>query len=308
MPEGRKLRAFVYLDGFTYDRLAAGDHDAGTRKRWLNRQPPLHLGLEFRPQPFEQLVKVYREMGHGREARAIAKFKESRLRRANFIKLWHGTADRPRFARWLFGPNLFASALDILAWPFALAVRTFLHTPASILHALEWFIVGFGAAYGYGYVRLSLFLLALWLAGGALYTTAADQGGFSPSNPAIYLNKELQAKCAKNWAQCPGAPPELPGFSPFTYSLDVMLPVPGLGQKRDWQPIGGPDHPVKIALPTLFWLPENDPNYNKYPDIDMAFRPIGERTLDSIVRAQTLLSWAVLGLLVSMISGLIKKD
>ena len=33
----------------------------------------------FRPQPFEQLVKVYREMGHGREARAIAKFKESRL-------------------------------------------------------------------------------------------------------------------------------------------------------------------------------------------------------------------------------------
>ena len=102
--------------------------------------------------------------------------------------------------------------------------------------------------------------------------------------------------------------PELPGFSPFIYSLDVMLPVPGLGQKRDWQPIGGPDHPVKIALPTLFWLPENDPNYNKYPDIDMAFRPIGERTLDSIVRAQTLLSWAVLGLLVSMISGLIKKD
>ncbi len=109
---GKATHTYIHLDGFTYDRLAGGDHSAGTRKRWLDRQPPRHLGLEFRPQPFTQLVRVYREMGHEGRAHDIAKFKERRRRRARFIKLWHGWRAMPRFWQGLSGRNVFSSALD----------------------------------------------------------------------------------------------------------------------------------------------------------------------------------------------------
>ena len=286
------MSAYIYLDGFTYDRMrGSGDNNTATRKRWLDRQPSRHLGLHFRPQPFEQLIKVYREMGHERHAREIAKFKEQRRRRASFIKLWHGWGSRPRY----FAP------LSWIAWPFAIARRAVSRSIISVLYALEWLIVGFGTAYGYGYFRLSAFLIALWLAGGFIYASASNQGAFAPSNPTIYLNAELREKCAKNWTDCKSAPPELPGFSPLTYSLDVMLPVLDLGQKRDWQPIGRTDPPAKIVLPLLAGLPGRDSSDT--PEI-----VLGEGVLDNIVRAQTLLSWAALGLLALMLSGLIKKD
>ncbi len=293
-----KIPAFIYLDGFTYGHLVRGHHDTSKRKRWLDQQLPKHLGLEFRAQPFEQLIKVYREMGHEGHARAIAKFKERRRRRANFVKLWHGWMDRPDCP----------APMNWLAWPFAAMGRAISRSLVSALYALEWFIVGFGTAYGYGYMRLIALLLALWIAGGMFYGTVADQGGFAPSNPVIYLNKEVQAKCAKSWTDCKSAPPELPSFSPFTYSLDTMLPVLDLGQKHDWQPIDRPDRPVKLALPTLFWLPNSNPRHSEFPDVAIEMQPLGEGTLDSIVRAQTLLSWFTLGLLAMMLSGLIKKD
>jgi hypothetical protein len=305
---GERLPAFIYLDGFTYDRLGGrGDYDVGVRMKWLDRRPPRDLGLEFRPQPFEQLIKVYREMGHERHAREIAKFKELRRYQSRFVKLWHGWRSPPGLARQIFG-GVFGAALDWLASPFAILVRTLSRSLRSILLGLEWFIIGAGTGYGYGYSRLVLFLLALWIAGGLFYATAADQGAFAPSNPVIYLNKELEAKCGKNWTDCKGAPPELPSFSPFTYSLDNMLPVLDLGQKRDWQPIDRPDRPMKIALPQLTWYKISDPRYSEIPEVSLEVQPLGEGTLDRIVRLQTLLSWAALGLLIAILSGLIKKD
>ncbi|MBI4725182.1 MAG: hypothetical protein HY765_09445, partial [Rhodomicrobium sp.] len=255
--DGETLPAIIFLDGFTYDRLVGtGDYDTSTRKRWLDRQPPQHLGLNFRPQPFEQLIKVYREMGHERHAREIAKFKDRRRYQSHFIKLWHGWRRRP----------CYTPPLNWLAWPFTLVARAFSRSLISVFYALEWLIVGFGAAYGYGYFRLAVFLFTLWMAGGLFYGVAADQGGFAPSNPVIFLSKELQAKCGKNWTACKDAPPELPVFSPFAYSLDVMLPVLDLGQKRDWQPIDRPDRPLQIGVPTLSWKPINDPDHTEIPD------------------------------------------
>ncbi len=305
---GKKLPAFIYLDGLTYDRFVYGDYDAATRKRWLDRQPSGHLGVSFRPQPFEQLVKVYREMGQDREARSIAKFKESRRYRSLFVKLWRGWRDRPRLSKRFGGKARYASPLDFIAWPLTLAWRTVSRAAASIPLGLAWAFAGFGTAYWYGWGRLVAFLLLMWIGGGALYYVVAAQGGFAPSNPAIYLNEKLAAKCGKNWTTCKGAPPELPGFSPYLYSLDIMLPVLDLGQKRDWQPMDRPDAPVQLDLPALTWLPKDDPHYSAIPDFDIARQPIGEGGMDAIVRTQTLLSWGALGLLIAMLSGLIKKD
>ncbi len=44
------------------------------------------------------------------------------------------------------------------------------------------------------------------------------------------------------------------------------------------------------------------------PRFSFGAEPLGEGTLDTIVRTQTLLSWLALGLLFSILSGIIKKD
>ena len=46
------------------------------------------LSRDFKPQPWEQLVKVLREMGHDEDAKLVAIEKQDRLRRAGKIK-WH---------------------------------------------------------------------------------------------------------------------------------------------------------------------------------------------------------------------------
>ena len=279
-----------------------GDYDAKTRKKWLDRQPSQHLGVSFRPQPFEQLIKVYREMGHEGRAREIAKFKERRRYRSLFLKLWHGWRERPKF----FKSRLLAP-LTYIAWPYAIVARVLYRSVATVVLAAIWAFVGFGTAYWHGWGRLILVLLALWAAGGLFYREVAVQSNFAPSNPIIYLNKDLEAKCGKNWTQCTGAPPELPSFSPFAYSLDIMLPVLDLGQKHDWQPIDRPGKPVIMVFPSITWEPGYDLP-SDVPHIRIDERPLTEGTVDKIVRVQTMLSWGVLGLLLAMLSGLIKRD
>jgi hypothetical protein len=306
---GKRLPAFIDLDGFTYDRIIErGAFDAATRKRWLQRQPHAHLGVEFKPQPFEQLIKVYREMGHGGEARSIAKFKERTRYRSMFVKLWHGWRDRPGISKRFGDRARYASPLDFIVWPLKLTWRAVSRTAASIPLALAWAFVGLGTAYWYGWGRILAFLLIMWGAGVVFYDDVASQGGFAPSNPAIYLNEKLQAKCGKHWTDCTGGPVELPAFNPFIYSLDVMLPVLDLGQKRDWQPIDRSDRPVQFEMPEVTWLSNNDLRHSEVPDFAIKRQAIGEGGVDAIVRAQTLLSWGALGLLLAMLSGLIKKD
>ncbi len=88
----------LVLDGFTYGRIAGiAPTNAATRIAWLDLQVPWHLGEEFRPQPWEQLITVLRAMGHPGEARAVAVEKQRRLRKAGRL---------PRGARpfhWLYG-------------------------------------------------------------------------------------------------------------------------------------------------------------------------------------------------------------
>lgn len=70
----------LFLDGFRYDRL----YEARNRKKWLGLQPR----DEFRPQPYEQLATVLRQMGHEREAREVMIWKNQE--RAKFTQFPHG--------------------------------------------------------------------------------------------------------------------------------------------------------------------------------------------------------------------------
>ena len=59
----------IRLDGFTYERLFEGTStDASLRMEWLSRQSDSHLRHNLRTQPFEQLARVLRDMGHDAEA------------------------------------------------------------------------------------------------------------------------------------------------------------------------------------------------------------------------------------------------
>ena len=80
-PEPGKL----VLDGFVYDAIA-GDAptSAEARLRWLRLQPT----KPFKPQPYEQLIRVLRRMGHERDAREVAIAKQDALRKSGELGWW----------------------------------------------------------------------------------------------------------------------------------------------------------------------------------------------------------------------------
>jgi hypothetical protein len=88
--------------------------------------------------------------------------------------------------------------------------------------ALRWAARGahalFGALVGYGWrpQRLVLWALLVWLAGAAFFGQAQQEGALVPA----------------------GAPALMP-FSPLAYTLDLMLPLVDLHEKRHWMPAAG---------------------------------------------------------------------
>ncbi|HMQ94924.1 MAG TPA: hypothetical protein PKA33_14570 [Amaricoccus sp.] len=69
--------------------------DAMARLDWLLRQDPARWGSEFWPQPYEQLAKVLREMGHGADARTVLVEKEC-LQRAARRETWQARLEGAR--------------------------------------------------------------------------------------------------------------------------------------------------------------------------------------------------------------------
>lgn len=77
------------IDGLIYERLASNSPTtAEARLAWIDRQSDAHKGNSFRPQPWEHLIKVLREMGHPKEARQIAIAKQEALRKAGKVSAW----------------------------------------------------------------------------------------------------------------------------------------------------------------------------------------------------------------------------
>jgi hypothetical protein len=117
--EGSWPGANLVLDGFRYDRFDGSPTDANARINWLKMQIPEHLGPEFKPQPWEQLAKVLREMGHGEEAKIVAIAKQDQL--TGLTKSWLGRWGR-RFLSLISGyghePGRLAicAAIICLAW------------------------------------------------------------------------------------------------------------------------------------------------------------------------------------------------
>lgn len=317
------------LDGFVYGRLSGkAPTDAKTRLKWLNKQSDSHVGViedgkDFKPQPWRQLQKVLRDMGHLEYARQVAIAFEDQLRTAKLI----------------------GQTPEDWCKPIAGIYRFF-------SRSFHWL---FGWLIGYGYRPLGLFIkmVVVWLLCGAVYWCAAvygDDGNgiFAPSNPLIFQNpkyaacvpdsfaaKEEKIKLvyttlqklikpnsplmlqnteyvacmsdteaakpelstlacavpppiegAGNWYLCEDLRPEYTGFSPFAYSLDLILPLVDLQQEHDWAPM--------ISTPTTtsaFWTwSSNDEYFIRF-----------------LIWFEILFGWVSSLLLVAVVSGLTKR-
>lgn len=254
----------IVLDGLVYKSfVGSAAIDAKTRLAWLEKQPPSHSGAlkygDFRPQPWRQLRRVLIESGHFEDACQIGIAYESRIRRAGLV------GQVPPFRNGISG-RLNKSAAVSAHWIFGILI-----------------------GYGYRPARLIAWIVGVWLTCGALYWYAALNGVMAPSNPLVFQNEDYR-QCAKDedggWYLCTMLPEEYTGFSPLSYSLDVLLPFVNLQQEDDWAP----------KVPT----PKSGP-------VD-EFSSIGLKHFTRLVMwCEIIFGWIAGVLLVAVVSGLAKR-
>lgn len=188
----------IYLDGFTYDRFAGNSPvDAETRIKWLLRQPAAHLGREFKPQPFEQVVEALNRAGYVEEAHKVRKAKETIAFQVRAMRA-------PRLLR-----------------PLWWALKLF------------W---GGVCVYGFRPQRLIVALIIMWISFAWVYKIAAQRGGFGPADPQLWASSNLADTCKDNWVSCQTIAENIV-FEPLAYSADVLLPIIDLKQRSVWQPL-----------------------------------------------------------------------
>jgi hypothetical protein len=199
------------LDGLTYGSFSGGTQtDAATRIAWLEKQPHDHLYKDFRPQPWEQLIKVLRTMGHTQDADEVAIAKQNQLYRAGkitgFNKIWHK-------------------------------------------------LYGLFAGYGYRPTRTIMAMVFVWFFAGLYFQFAGEFGLVGPTSAVIQSNADMDKICnvadkfrETQWTNCKALPQTYTTFSPYLYSLDLILPLVDLQQDKDWSPIV-----MKPDAKTIIW-------------------------------------------------------
>jgi hypothetical protein len=225
--------ASLILDGFHYDRIV-GSASATHRIEWLNRQFPAHLAADFKPQPWEQLILVLRNMGHPAEAAQVAMAKQEALRDAKQIGL---RQPNPTFTG-------FRLVLD-KGW------SRFSNWLARALHSFYGWIAG----YGHRPTRIVWRMLTVCAICSLAYYGGRHYGLMGPTAPMIQMHQSL-TNCgtggdqgAAHWTspQCP-MPPEYSTLQPFIYSLDVIIPFVDLHQESEWGPVV-----TNASGETLWW-------------------------------------------------------
>jgi len=219
-PKGGSL----LLDGLQY-RWLVGDagESAESGLDWLARMK----GDEFHPQPYEQLIAVYRRMGHTNWARKVG-FELEKQRHRKFKKSKEHKEDKVSDRGW---------------WNF-------------------WYGI-LRRTIGYGYKPFRAFRLALygWLAGALLFGYANLWPVQPPKDLFWILVGENRSECSgclfvpsegdvlvsEDWQLRKRIPENYPQFVPAVYALEALFPVFDFGQLDKW-------HPRKVWLSGARWL------------------------------------------------------
>ncbi len=203
------VKHVIHLDGFTYERFGGiAPIDAEARKRWLKCQPTAHMSHDFKPQPFEQVIKVLKNMGHPEEARRLA------IERQGFLV-------RRRLSNSKSRKHGHVSAVPRYLWESTLGL-----------------LIG----HGYKPLRILVIMAAVGVLFGFYYKLAAERGIFAPRDAQVFTQAAFD-KCRGRpggWTTCSEVEPvfaEYSQFNPWVYSFNVLLPVVDLYQEKNWAPM-----------------------------------------------------------------------
>ncbi|QIR76803.1 hypothetical protein FA592_11450 [Sulfurospirillum diekertiae] len=187
----------VYLDGFNYGHIY-GDTSASFRLKNM-----LGKVSEFSPQPYKQLTKVLRNMGHDRDADEV------------MIALHDKKLEFSKES-WLY--KVFRK---IYKWTSEYGYR-----PMRILKIMSgiWFL--FGCIYWYG-ANVTVFAPS-----NPLIFQKQDYNCTIDKNGTKWFASPQDYNATNNWYKA--SPPEYTTFQPFWYSLDIILPVVDLKMEKDW--------------------------------------------------------------------------
>jgi hypothetical protein len=209
----------LFLDGFNYDRISGGFTDSAQRLDWLSRGTVWKE--EFYPQPYTQLAKVLREMGHDRGARDVL------VEQGRLIAL-HGRAR----ALGRVTPGQFAHVRWAWVWS--------LYRGPWLLDVLSRLVIG----YGHKPFRSLWALGFLWLAAIILAEMAWRSGAMVP-NSDVMLNSARWAAVAQGshpaaaWIASFPAGEDWETFNRFAWGFDVVVPILNVGQTDAWAPAYG---------------------------------------------------------------------
>jgi hypothetical protein len=275
--DGNSRDCVMALDGFMYERLGGSSVlTASARQAWLERQPRDHLASDFRHQPFEQLVKVLRSMGHDADARRIAICKQRYLTRL-------------LGNRWQLGLQLWQLAIIEVAALTIFAVLGYWWAAVAIAGILVWTGTGrwFGrkfldhfVKYGYQPERAIIYILVVGMLAGWFFQQAAQSGAFVPKDIRELSNNSA---CGPNWAAC-----ELHRFHPYVYSFDNMLPIVHLGVAEAWS--------LKAREVRL-----SDP-------FGLFAVTVPDWVAQWVIWAETTFGWLAGGIIIAVAAGLLKRE
>ena len=99
----------------------------------------------------------------------------------------------------------------------------------------------YGLFYGYGYrpLRLATWALGFAVLAALFFWTAAEQGVMMPTDRRILDDPQYaacRAQSPANWTKCEPLQYRYTIFNPFLYSLELILPIVGSHQTKDWMP------------------------------------------------------------------------
>ena len=224
---------YIVLDGFTYENLLdKAPTDAASREVWLRKQPEVHLKKNFRIQPYQQLARVLKKMGHENDALEIAILKEKMRSNSGsmpkFSRTWHFVLGflvsygyRPwrvayfGLALWIVGAVLFEAgwkAGDIVPSQPIIALREEYRKCREITHPSNREFLSITE-------RIELHdVFVNCLKGASIERVTSDD---SPQLEQDIIPNDLR---------------EYPGFYSVMYSLDVLLPIMDFDQEQYWRP------------------------------------------------------------------------
>lgn len=202
----------VILDGFTYNRIGgSAPTDGAMRLQWLERGD--RIGGNFSPQPYTQLAKVLRNIGHERGARDVLVARDRKIAAEEWMRAYQ-SLDGTWAKAWASLGADFRSFITFLSHLFI----DYSHRP---LKAVPW-LVGF------------------WLTATALAQWAWMQGDMVPNSDVILTSANWAAVYdadhpAMAWEATPeGASWET--FNRYAWAADVVIPILDFGQTQAWTP------------------------------------------------------------------------